>query len=164
LLRKLKPDIFAATLLDIPLDELKKRGIKGLVIDLDNTLTKWNSCEINPEIYSWLKELKEMDFRICIVSNNDVGRLRGFMEDLQIPYISNAFKPGKSAFVKAMQLLNSGPAKTAVIGDQLFTDILGGKRLGCFTILVTPLSQREFIGTKIMRKIERLLLKKMLQI
>jgi len=160
LLSKIKPDIFVPTLQDIPLQELSNKGIKGLIIDLDNTLTNWNCSEIDPIVHNWINNLTELGFKICIVSNNSTSRIEAFVKKIHISFVPNALKPSKRAFLKAMQILETDPESTAVIGDQLFTDILGGKRVGATTILVPPLSKREFFGTKIMRRFERIVLKR----
>ena len=157
---KLKPDFIVLSLEDIPILELKKNGIEGLIIDLDNTLTNWNCHNIEPHICIWLDNLKDLGFKTCIVSNNGVNRIKASVDQLCIPFIGNALKPSKRAFLKAMKIMNTSPNNTAVIGDQLFTDILGGKRVGITTILVAPRSSREFPGTKITRLLERLVLKK----
>ncbi|MDD3705135.1 MAG: HAD hydrolase-like protein [Clostridiaceae bacterium] len=79
---------------------------------------------------------------------------------MKLPAVYKAIKPSKTAFRRAMKLMNSVPANTAVIGDQIFTDVLGGNRLGLYTILVAPISDKEFIWTRIIRKLERHILKK----
>jgi len=81
-------------------------------------------------------------------------------ERADVPFIARARKPRRRSFRRAMELMGTKPETTAVIGDQLFTDMLGGNRLGLFTILVTPISKEEFIGTRFMRFLEKLILKK----
>ncbi|MFZ5943360.1 MAG: YqeG family HAD IIIA-type phosphatase [Bacillota bacterium] len=159
---RLKPDYMVNSLWEIPLNGLKENNIKGIIIDLDNTLTNWNCSKIEDQVCQWLINLSQEGFKLCVVSNNSKKRINHSLSNLQIPFVPHAFKPGKRAFIKAMALLDTDNSTTAVIGDQLFTDILGGKRLGLFTILVTPLDKREFIGTKIMRKVEKVFLSRFL--
>lgn len=156
----LKPDYIVKSLFDIPIKQLKSKQIEGLIIDLDNTLTHWNVTTIDEKIWKWLKTLEKEGFKICIVSNNSAKRINASLTVRKYPFVSNALKPGKKSFLKAIKLMGTTKDTTAVIGDQLFTDILGGKRLGLLTVLVTPLSQREFWGTKIMRKFEKIFLSK----
>lgn len=156
-----RPDYFASSLLTVPMGFLQDKGIKGLIIDLDNTLTNWNNEEINPQTVEWLLNLQRNDFKICIVSNNNKSRIESTLRNLAIPFIANALKPTKKSFFKAMEILGTNTNNTAIIGDQIFTDILGGKRVGIFTILVPPLSRKEFMGTRIMRVLERVILKKL---
>lgn len=158
----MKPDFFVNSLLEIPLDVLKDKGIQGLIIDLDNTLTNWNCSVIDKEICKWLADLEKQGFKIIIVSNNSSERIEASLSKLNLPYVPYALKPRKRAFLKAMKILGTTVNTTAVIGDQLFTDILGGKRLGLTTILVPPLNKKEFIGTRIMRKLEKIILSRYL--
>jgi len=139
---------------------LVKLKIKGLIIDVDNTITEWNSPELKQEVYDWFSQLKARNIRACIASNNSQARVIGIAKSLGIPAISKAGKPRRRSFLQAMQAINTLPEATAVIGDQLFTDILGGKRLGLYTILVKPINSKEFVGTRLMRQLEKIVLKK----
>lgn len=157
----LRPDFYVLSLNEIPILELKEKGIKGLIIDLDNTLTNWNCHNIEPTVSQWLMDLDKLGFKTCIVSNNGVKRIEATIIGLNVPFVANAFKPTKKGFKKAMELMDCQVDNTAIIGDQLFTDILGGKRVGITTILVAPRSKEEFFGTKFTRLIEGLVLSKM---
>ncbi|MEG6584055.1 YqeG family HAD IIIA-type phosphatase [Dendrosporobacter sp. 1207_IL3150] len=152
----LKPNCIAKSLHDIELELLKKKGIKGVIFDLDNTIIAWDSPSMQPEIISWIGSLLEQDYRICLLSNNMTHRVKNIAELLGVPYVPKAYKPAKTGFRRAIAQLKLKPSEIAVIGDQLFTDVLGGNRLGLFTIWVAPLSTNEFIGTKITRKLEKL--------
>ena len=92
---------------------------------------------------------------IGVVSRGGSGRVREFAENLGIKFVAGVPKPRRTPFKKAMALMGTSPEETVVIGDQLFTDILGGNRCGCYTILVTPQAKKEFFSTKIVRRIER---------
>lgn len=138
---------------------LKENQINGIIIDIDNTLVAWESKDADNRTTELIEDLLSEGFRICILSNNTKKRVAEFNKRLELPAIHKARKPKKSSYEKAMRLLGTKAANTAVIGDQIFTDILGGNRLGLFTILVTPISTKEFIGTRFVRKIERLVLK-----
>ncbi|MDA8234970.1 MAG: YqeG family HAD IIIA-type phosphatase [Clostridia bacterium] len=154
------PDWHVSSIASIDPVELQKRGIKGIVFDLDNTIITWGSRSFSPQVMEWFSHLKKMGFHLCILSNNTSGRVRGLARVLGVPAIPRAVKPRKKAFKKALRILGTSPEETAVIGDQIFTDILGGNRLGLYTILVFPMSRKEFIGTKMVRKLERFVLKK----
>ena len=138
---------------------LKENKISGIIIDIDNTLVAWEAKDADNRTTELIEGLLSEGFRICILSNNTKKRVAEFNKKLKLPAIHKAGKPKKSSYEKAMKILGTKPANTAVIGDQIFTDILGGNRLGLFTILVTPISTKEFIGTRFVRKIERLVLK-----
>lgn len=140
----------------IKIEMLKQEGIRGLMIDLDNTMTPWNDVEVGPKVADWFKRLREAGIRACILSNNKKRqRVAIVAEKLGIPFVFRASKPRQRAFQAGMGILGTGLKDTAVIGDQLFTDILGGNRMRLLTILVLPISEREWIGTRFMRQLER---------
>ncbi len=157
------PDIYVESILDLPLSKLYDLGIRTFILDLDNTVTEWNSREVSREVVTWMKAVKELGFKACIVSNNGWERVESVAEGLGIPFVSKAGKPRRKAFRRALEVMDSSQAETAVIGDQIFTDILGGNRMNLFTILVVPINNREFIGTRIMRKFEIMVLRKINQ-
>lgn len=155
----LKPKLYVDSIYQIDFEKLKNRGIKGVVIDLDNTITEWNNPELPKKAFDWFTKMKDHDLKACLASNNNESRVVIVAAKLGIPYIAKANKPRSSAFKKAMEKMGTDQKNTAVIGDQIFTDILGGNRLGLFTILVVPLNTKEFIGTRFVRIIERKVLK-----
>lgn len=160
MLKLLQPDLYVRSLRDIPLPALKARGICGLIIDLDNTVIEWGRATLNRDIYRWFLELKKQDLKACLVSNNRDVRVQKIAAYLGIPGISRAGKPRRRAFYKAMAVMKTEINNTAVIGDQVFTDVLGGNRSGLFTILVVPLSRKEFIGTRLVRYLEKIVLRR----
>ncbi|MFZ5688122.1 MAG: YqeG family HAD IIIA-type phosphatase [Bacillota bacterium] len=155
----LKPAMYVNSVSLIPVKQLQDKGISGLIIDLDNTITEWAGEVVNPEIEQWIANLPQHNIKTCIVSNNRRRRVCRVAEQLGIRCVFNAGKPRRKAFRQAMDLLGTSPEETAVIGDQIFTDILGGNRLGLLTILVVPISSKEFIGTQFVRKLERMVLR-----
>ncbi len=157
------PDVYVDSILDLPLDKLYAHGIRAFILDLDNTVTEWNSQEVRSEVVAWMTAVKAQGFKACIASNNGRERVVSVAEGLGIPFVSKAGKPRRRAFQRALQVMGSSPEETAVIGDQIFTDILGGNRLDLFTILVVPINKREFIGTRVMRKFEIMVLRKIRQ-
>jgi HAD superfamily phosphatase (TIGR01668 family) len=157
----LYPKIYVKTILDVPLETLQNLGIKAFILDLDNTLTEWNSNEVKQEIIEWFACIKAAGYKACILSNNGEQRVITVAQLLDIPYLFRARKPSRRAFYKAIELMQVRPDQTAVIGDQIFTDVLGGNRAGLFTILVSPIARREFAGTKISRFFEFFVLRKL---
>ncbi|SHI92157.1 YqeG family HAD IIIA-type phosphatase [Lutispora thermophila] len=158
----LKPNLYYESIFYIDNNKLKEKGIEGIIIDLDNTLAAWDVKEADAKVINFINDLKQKGFKICIISNNTKARVDKFNEILGLPAIHKAGKPKLSPYIKAMKLLKTHRQNTAVIGDQLFTDVLGGNRLGLFTILVTPISEKEFIWTRMVRKLERIVLKKVI--
>ena len=152
-----RPTLQAPSLDLISVEQLVRDGIRGLIIDLDNTMTPWNDVNVGPKVAEWFIKVKDAGIQACVVSNNKKRqRVAVVAERVGIPFVFRATKPRRKAFKAGMDLLGTGQKDTAVIGDQLFTDILGGNRLGLYTILVIPINDHEFIGTRLMRRAERL--------
>ena len=138
---------------------LKSRGIRALILDLDNTLVPRGAETAAPQVIDWLNTMRQEGFKLCIVSNNSQQKGGVLAHRLGIPGVFRAVKPRGRAFRKALALLGTAPEETAMIGDQLFTDVLGGNRMGLYTILVSPLGGPDFILTRIItRRIEQLFL------
>ncbi|WP_373681345.1 YqeG family HAD IIIA-type phosphatase [Aneurinibacillus soli] len=152
------PDLHVDSIYDIDLVQLKQRGVKGIITDLDNTLIEWDRPDATPELITWIKELKEHGFSVVIVSNNNETRVSKVAEPLGVPYIHQAKKPTKNAFHKATRGMGLSVQETVVIGDQLFTDVLGGNRMGLYTILVVPVAQTDSLITRFNRRLERVAL------
>jgi len=159
ILSLLCPSRYVRSVCDISPVELREQGVSAILIDLDNTLVAWRGYEILPEIKDWLDSVRKNQLKVCIVSNTRYARrLQQLAEELGVPFVNGTMKPRRGGFLEAIRLLGCGLNDVVVVGDQIFTDILGGNRLGLCTILVKPLSRREFVGTKISRIAERLLL------
>ncbi|MCF6092908.1 YqeG family HAD IIIA-type phosphatase [Microaerobacter geothermalis] len=158
MLKKLIPDLHVKSVYDIDLVALKKRGVKGIITDLDNTLVEWDRPVATPKLVDWVNQLQELGFKVIIVSNNNKNRVSAFAHPLGIPYIHRAKKPTLSSFKEALNQMQTQINETVVIGDQLFTDILGGNRLGFYTILVVPVAHNDGFITKFNRMMERAVL------
>ena len=159
----LVPDAVATDVTAIPCAALLRRGIRGLIIDLDNTLTRWNEPRCAPEVASWLAALAGAGISVCVVSNNGPERVGAFCRQLaaQVPWIANAGKPRRQAYGRALARLGLPAPAVAVVGDQVFTDVFGGNRSGLLTILVRPLGHREFPATRVVRLVEGLWLRRL---
>ncbi|TMV46941.1 YqeG family HAD IIIA-type phosphatase [Paenibacillus mesophilus] len=156
MLKNLIPQKRVRTIYEIDVQALWDTGVRGIITDLDNTLVGAKHPQATPELLVWLKRLQTIGFKVVIVSNNNKLRVSRFSDPLSIPYIFRAKKPGNSAFRKAMAMMSLSPQQTVVIGDQMLTDVLGGNRLGLYTILVLPIELRdEGFFTKINRRIEK---------
>jgi uncharacterized protein len=157
-LTKLIPSLHVYSIYDIDFDALKRRGVKGIITDLDNTLIEWDRPNATPKLMEWFKKLKDEGLKIIIVSNNNRIRVSRFADPLGIPYIHAARKPKRTPFQDAIKLLGLAPEEMVVIGDQLFTDVLGGNRFGLYTILVVPVAQTDGLLTRFNRQLERIAL------
>lgn len=157
----LKPDMICRDVLSIDLNALRSMGVRALMFDLDNTLTRWNKYEFSPELIVWMDECRELGFNVCICSNNHAERIEPVAQALGMQYIAEAGKPGGVAYTRACALLNAPPERIAAVGDQLMTDVLGAKRSGLRAVLVNPIGGREFIGTYFNRIAEKVLMRLM---
>jgi HAD superfamily phosphatase (TIGR01668 family) len=149
------PDANVERVEDIKAEMLANWGVRGVVLDLDNTIVPWNTSEVAPAARNWVLMLRAAGIGLCVLTNNYTRRASGVAEFLGIPIIKGAFKPSPLAFREALRRLNLKAHEAAVVGDQLYTDVLGGKLLGMKAVLVTPLSTREFPTTRIVRWLER---------
>lgn len=158
-MERFHPAEYVRSVYDIDLQALRQRGVQGIICDLDNTLVAWDSSDTAPELHDWFAKVQRAGLKLCIVSNNGPGRVGEFAKSLGVPFVANAAKPRRKAFRRAMELLGTTPAQTAVVGDQVFTDVFGGNRQGLHTILVVPISRQEFIGTRLVRVLEQFVLR-----
>ncbi|MGI6035883.1 MAG: YqeG family HAD IIIA-type phosphatase [Limnochordia bacterium] len=163
MLQALCPDEAHSRLVDIDLDGLLQKGIRALILDLDNTLVKWHEAEVPAEVDHWVDQAKARGFRLCIASNALPERVKLIAGRLGIPYVSGALKPRRTPFRKALMRMDVVSQETAVVGDQIFTDVLGGNRLGLYTILTRPLSRKEFPTTRMLRGLENWVIRKLIQ-
>ncbi|MCM3692345.1 YqeG family HAD IIIA-type phosphatase [Neobacillus niacini] len=158
MLKNFLPDEHVKSILDIHPEDLKKRGVKGIITDLDNTLVEWDRPSATPELVKWFEQIKKNNILVTIVSNNNELRVKEFSDPLQIPFIFRARKPMVRAFNKALSQMGIKKEEAVVIGDQLLTDVLGGNRSGFHTILVVPVAQTDGFFTKFNRFTERRIL------
>lgn len=157
------PDIYVDSVYDLTPSFFRCRGLSNIIIDIDNTLSLWGSKSPQEKECSWIKSIREGGIKICILSNSFNKRVRNYCSGMDVYFSVNSFKPLKSSFKKAMKVLGSDRRSTCVIGDQAFTDILGGNSCGLYTILVKPLGSRELLTTKLFRCISAYFYKKHLQ-
>ena len=156
----LKPRARLKSVTAITPESLRERRLKAILLDLDNTLVPYKTYGEAPQgLMEWLQTLKEAGIQIMLVSNGSRGRVRYWSEKLEIPGFGPAGKPW-FGFRKALRRLALSPREVAVVGDQLFTDVLGGNLIGAYTVLVPPLSKREMGYTRLVRKLERWVLQK----
>lgn len=125
---------------DLKVSALAEKGITLLLADLDNTLVPYGVPVPTEDVRAWNETLNEAGVTLFVLSNNrHADRPRIFCEAMNIPFIGHAGKPKTSSFYKAMERMGVKPEQTAIVGDQIFTDVLGGNRAGVTTILVKPI-------------------------
>lgn len=160
MMKKLFPEQMVDTIFDIDYEKLYAEGKRGLMYDLDNTLAPCKVLEADDKVVELFEKLKNMGFNICLVSNNNKKRVIRYNEKLKLVAIPKAKKPLTRNLKKGMEMIHSTKETTVMIGDQIFTDVLAGNRLGISTILVNPIHQAEHLRTKIKRSTENKILNK----
>ena len=154
------PDIYAQSIHTIDYKKLKKRGIKCLLFDLDNTLAPIDSSKIETRVKELFAYLEDMGFKVIIFSNSGKKRLKPFKENLNVDTSYSSKKPFKCKYLKIMKLYGFKDTEIAGIGDQLLTDILGANRVGITSIFVNQLCPNDFFFTKFNRFFEKRIIKK----
>lgn len=139
---------------------LKRLGVKALLLDADNTLTTHNNPRPAPEVMGWLERMRKSGIKLVMVSNNYERRVRPFAAKLGLTYTANACKPLPWGFARAAKQLGLVPRRTAVVGDQIFTDILGGNLFGAVTILVEPMQPETSVLFRLKRRLEVVVLRR----
>ena len=124
------PDAEAPSLVAVEIEPLWQRGLRGIIVDLDNTCCAYHQPELAPGVQAWIAAARDRGFAIVMLSNNFSERVAAVGAQLRIPTVANALKPLPFGFLRALRLLGTSRATTVVIGDQLFTDVLGAKTLG----------------------------------
>ncbi len=142
---------------NIPYDKLSEKGIKGLIFDIDNTLTTHGSPATNKDI-EFFSYLRELGFDTVLLSNNKKERVESFANIVKSKFIFKANKPSKKGYIFATKLMNLDKKEVVFIGDQIFTDIWGANRAGIISILVSPIDKKEEIQIILKRKLENLIL------
>ncbi len=151
---KIYPDKYIDKVEQITIEFLQKNKIKALILDVDNTLIDYNK-NLSQSIIDWAKKLKKQGIKLYILSNtNQKEKVEKVAKTLEIPFRNLAKKPLKAGFLKIQKELKEKPENIGVVGDQIFTDILGGNRCNMFTILVEPIDPKDFWYTAWKRPIE----------
>ena len=154
----LKPDQYLTSVHRIDLAALRAKGISAILVDLDNTLLPRTTNEVPDDLRAWAHSLHDAGFRVCLVSNNWHERVQSVATELGFSIVAKAVKPLPFAFSKALRIVGAKPRETAMVGDQLFTDVLGGRLMGMTTIMVEPLSETDLPHTLMLRRLEKVIL------
>lgn len=155
------PDEYHKSIYTIDYKKLKKLGIKCLLFDLDNTLVPPSENKPNKKVRDLFAELEDMGYKLIILSNASKKRLSPFKEVLNVDTAARSLKPRKDKYQKIIREYKFKPEEISAIGDQLLTDILGANKMGIRSILVNPISNKDFFVTRINRIFERRIFKKL---
>ena len=151
----LYPKFYCKSIVDIDIEFFKQNNIKGLILDVDNTLIDTDKNLVEGVI-EWHENVRKSGIKTIIVSNsNKKEKLDTVSQKLELEYISFAKKPLKGGFKKALKKLELQPENVAAIGDQIFTDVIGANRCKIFSILVEPVNEEDLWMTKWKRPIEK---------
>lgn len=160
---KLYPKLYLKNVTEINISILKKYNLKGLILDIDNTLIDYNK-NLLEGAEKWAENLKQQGIKLCILSNsNHKNKVENVAKKLNIPYIYFAQKPLKKGFNKAKEILKLEPNEIGVVGDQILTDVVGANKSNMFPILVKPIDEKDIFITKIKRPVEQIIINKYLK-
>jgi len=157
ILKRLYPSMFTPSAYELDYETLYEQGYRGIIFDIDNTLVG-HDAPANEEAVNLARKLKNMGFKLSIVSNNREPRVKSFADALGVSYVFKAAKPRTGGYIKAMEIMGTSLKTTLAIGDQLLTDIYGANRTGIFSIKVEQLYREEPGNIVFKRYIERLIL------
>lgn len=154
------PHYRVAAVFELTPERLRQWGLRALLLDVDCTLTRYRCGEPLPEVLAWIEEMRTEGIKLCLVSNGTGPRIRRLAEQIRLPCISQAMKPMPWGVRSAMRELQATPAETAMVGDQVFTDIVAGRLAGVRCILVKAIHpEEEPWYTRLKRRPEQWLLK-----
>ena len=159
MIKKFFPERYVETVFEIDLENLKNESIEAVIFDIDNTLVPYFVPRANDRIKHLFSKIKDKGLKVGVLSNNKERRVSLFCRDLNIEYVHKAGKPGVKGLGRLIKKLGVKNHKnTVIIGDQVFTDVLCGNRMGIHTILVKPVSQKDAFGTWLKRGVEALVI------
>ena len=150
----LYPDAYLNKVEEITIEFLQKNKLKALILDIDNTLIDYNK-NLSESVIKWAKDLKGQGTKLYILSNtNNKEKVEKVSKVLDIPYLNLAKKPFKKGFLKVQKILKEKEENIGVVGDQIFTDVIGGNRCNMYTILVEPIDKKDYWYTAWKRPLE----------
>ncbi|MBE6787238.1 MAG: YqeG family HAD IIIA-type phosphatase [Ruminococcaceae bacterium] len=154
-----KPKIKLNRVTEITPEILKKYGIKALILDVDNTLSTHHGQVLLEGLTAWLFSMRSRGIKMTILSNSTAKRLEPFAKKIGLDFIELGLKPLPFGYLRALRRLKSKRKETAIVGDQIFTDVLGGNLVGVKTILLTPIKPEKSLRFRMKRKVEAKLIK-----
>jgi len=143
LIRFLTPQLRVETVLELGPDRLRAMGLDALLLDVDGTLKRYRRQRPAPAVAAWIESLRTAGFKLCLLSNGRGRRIGQFARQVEIPAVCRACKPLPYGCRRAMRMLGAAANRTAIIGDQVFADVMAGRLAGVFTILVRPIHPEE---------------------
>lgn len=149
------PDYMFDRFSDITPEFLQSIGVRTVLVDIDNTLAPYEAPDPNARVIKWFEDLRAAGIRAALMSNNDAARVKRFNQSLHLPAYFDCKKPSTKSYLDVLNRLKCDRADTCVIGDQIFTDVLAGKRLGLRAILVPPIQDQKTFFFRFKRIMEK---------
>ncbi len=149
------PTVYKNRITDITAEELDAWGVRGVLLDVDNTLTTHDNPLPSPGIPEWIDMMKAAGIGMVIISNNNKERVEPFAAKLGLPFTSMSCKPLPFKYIKGMKMLGGNRKNTAMVGDQIFTDVMGANLSGMKCLMVLAILAEESAGFKFKRRIEK---------
>ena len=157
MLQSFYPGEYLDSAYEIPYEEFYKKGVRGIIFDIDNTLVP-HGAPADERAIALFERLHRAGFHTCLLSNNKKPRVAAFASQVNSEYLYKAGKPARAGYRKAMVKMGTTERSTLFVGDQLFTDVYGANRAGIDTILVKPIHPKEEIQIVIKRRLEWIVL------
>lgn len=148
------PDKYVTDVSAIDLDELWDKGKRALFLDRDNTVVPRDTKVVPPSAVAWLDYAHELGYRVCFVSNNWAKNVRPDAQRFGAQMVTRAAKPLPFGLWHALHKVGVGRKQAVLVGDQVFTDVLGGKLSGIYTVLVQPQTEVDLAHTLLLRRLE----------
>ncbi len=154
-----KPKTKLDKITDITVPMLNRRGINALLLDVDNTMSTHHGTVLTDGLTEWIEKMQSAGIRLTVLSNSKEARVKPFAQKIGLPYISLGCKPLPFGYLRGIKQMGERRKATAIVGDQIFTDVLGGNALGVHTILLTPIKLEDKPSFKLRRRLERIIFK-----
>ncbi len=152
------PKEYVSSAYRIDFDSFVKKGYKGVIFDIDNTLVP-HGTPADDNAKEFFAYLKELGLQACLLSNNDKARVDMFNEEIQVCTVPKGGKPASKGYRRAMELMGTDEQTTLFVGDQIFTDVYGANLAGIYSILVKPIdTSTDEIQIVVKRQFEKIVL------
>ena len=151
----LKPDIKLHGITDITVEILNKFNIKALLLDVDNTMSTHHGQALTDGLLEWIDRMNKNGIKLMVLSNSKRKRIEPFAARISLPFISLGCKPLPTGYLRGVRALGEKRKNVAIVGDQIFTDVLGGNLVGVKTVLLTPIKLEDGLSFKIRRNLEK---------
>ncbi len=151
----LKPCLMVDKMIDLDMEFFRSVGCKAILLDVDNTMTTHDNPTPAQGVMEWIDSMKNNGLKLIIVSNNSAERVAPFAEKIGLDFVAKGAKPLAKGFKEACRRIGVKPKEAVAIGDQIYTDIIGGNLLGAYTVLTVPYELEDKAFFKFKRAMEK---------